>query len=294
MNRLKLGSGEMDGLGWRVGNSFKRDGGFCGAVSHGSVGSLSITSQHCSPVAVTQNSTPTSYGWPTINTSCSNCATFTHVLTSTKRNLLLICSSDPSTMTATIGFEGVCKNQHIEKLANYNDDNIPAVYARTQLCVPVALSSLEDVHTEGETHQRILTIGVSSFYVQQGTRYQRSSANHHSKKEVTWKEEVTTNGKQMLHNKEHPKDCYKVLVDKSLVVATCISDVGNNGFKTIKDAVKDAVGCFFAWPKNQVVLDLKAPPPSIIQMIGENKTAPKLQSKRTNVYVYRDTMKKQA
>ncbi|GKA45854.1 hypothetical protein Tco_0738650 [Tanacetum coccineum] len=87
-----------------------------------------------------------------------------------------------------------------------------------------------------------------------------------------------------------PKDYYKVLVDKSLVDAACIPDVGNNGFKT----VNDAVGGFFAWPKNQVALDPKATPPSTIQMIGENKTAPKLQSKRKNIYVSRDTMQKQA
>ncbi|GJY95320.1 hypothetical protein Tco_0511681 [Tanacetum coccineum] len=99
-----------------------------------------------------------------------------------------------------------------------------------------------------------------------------------------------TDGKQMLHNKELPKDCYKVSVDKSLVDAACIPDVGNNGFKT----VKDAVGGFFAWPKDLVVFDPKATPPSTIQMIGENKTAPKLQSKRKNVYVSRDTMQKQA
>ena len=57
----------------------------------------------------------------------------------------------------------------------------------------------------------------------------------------------------MLHNKELLKDCYKVSVDKSLVDAACIPDVGNNGFKT----VKDAVGGFFAWPKDQVVFDPK-------------------------------------
>ncbi|GJX97561.1 hypothetical protein Tco_0353359 [Tanacetum coccineum] len=51
-----------------------------------------------------------------------------------------------------------------------------------------------------------------------------------------------TDEKQMLHNKELPKDYYKVLVDKSLVDAACIPDVGNNGFKT----VNDAVGGFFA------------------------------------------------
>nr|GEV59246.1 hypothetical protein [Tanacetum cinerariifolium] len=62
-----------------------------------------------------------------------------------------------------------------------------------------------------------------------------------------------TDGKQMLYNKELPEDCYKVFTDKSLVDATCITDVGNNGFKI----VKYAVGSFFAWPKNQVVLDPK-------------------------------------
>ncbi|GJV08964.1 transposase, Ptta/En/Spm, transposase, Tnp1/En/Spm-like protein [Tanacetum coccineum] len=51
-----------------------------------------------------------------------------------------------------------------------------------------------------------------------------------------------TDGKQMLHNKELPKDCYKVSIDTSLVDAACIPDVGNNGFKI----VKDVVGGFFA------------------------------------------------
>ncbi|GJT47203.1 hypothetical protein Tco_0955918 [Tanacetum coccineum] len=54
--------------------------------------------------------------------------------------------------------------------------------------------------------------------------------------------ETRSDGKQMLHNKELPKDCYKVSIDTSLVDAACIPDVGNNGFKT----VKDAVGGFFA------------------------------------------------
>ncbi|GJT27419.1 transposase, Ptta/En/Spm, transposase, Tnp1/En/Spm-like protein [Tanacetum coccineum] len=99
-----------------------------------------------------------------------------------------------------------------------------------------------------------------------------------------------TDGKQMLHNKELPKDCYKVSIDTSLVDAACIPDVGNNGFKT----VKDAVGGFFAWPKDQVVFDPKATPPSTIQMNVENKTAPKLQTKRKNVYVSSDAMQRQA
>ncbi|GKE32637.1 nucleotide-binding alpha-beta plait domain-containing protein, partial [Tanacetum coccineum] len=60
-----------------------------------------------------------------------------------------------------------------------------------------------------------------------------------------------SNGKQMLHNQALPNDCYKVSIDSSLVDAACIPDVGNNRLKT----VKDGVGGFFAWPKNQVVLD---------------------------------------
>ncbi|GJW79888.1 transposase, Ptta/En/Spm, transposase, Tnp1/En/Spm-like protein [Tanacetum coccineum] len=102
--------------------------------------------------------------------------------------------------------------------------------------------------------------------------------------------ETRTDGKQMLHNKGLPKDCYKVSIDTSLVDAACIPDVGNNGFKT----VKDAVGGFFAWPKDQVVFDPKATPPSTIQMNVENKTAPKLHTKRKNVYVSSDAMQRQA
>ncbi|GKE79650.1 hypothetical protein Tco_1545770 [Tanacetum coccineum] len=72
------------------------------------------------------------------------------------------------------------------------------------------------------------------------------------------------------------------------VDATFIPNVGNNGCTT----VLDAVGGFVAWPKNQVVLDPKATPPSTIQMItGENKTAPKVQTKRKNVYVFCNTPK---
>ncbi|GKF74313.1 hypothetical protein Tco_0220645 [Tanacetum coccineum] len=62
-------------------------------------------------------------------------------------------------------------------------------------------------------------------------------------------------------------------IDKSLVAAAFIPDVGSNGCTT----VLDAIGGFVAWPKNQVVLDPKATPPSTIQMITvENKTAPKV------------------
>nr|GEZ20900.1 hypothetical protein [Tanacetum cinerariifolium] len=94
----------------------------------------------------------------------------------------------------------------------------------------------------------------------------------------------------MLHNKKLPKDYYKVSVDTSLVDAACIPDVGNNGFKT----VKDAAGHFFAWSNDQVVFYPKATPPSTIQMNIENKTAPKLQTKRKNVYISSDAMQRQA
>ncbi|GJS31097.1 hypothetical protein Tco_0491717 [Tanacetum coccineum] len=78
----------------------------------------------------------------------------------------------------------------------------------------------------------------------------------------------------MLHNKALPKDCYKVSIDKSLVDAAFIPDVISNSCTTVLDA---------------------ATPPSTIQMItGENKTAPKVQTKRKNVYVSSDAMQKEA
>ncbi|GJZ72094.1 transposase, Ptta/En/Spm, transposase, Tnp1/En/Spm-like protein [Tanacetum coccineum] len=109
---------------------------------------------------------------------------------------------------------------------------------------------------------------------------------------ATFEKEIDTrtDGKQMLHNKELLKDCYKVSIDTYLVDAACILDVGNNGFKT----VKDVVGGFFAWPKDLVVFDPKATPPSTIQMNVENKIAPKLHTKRKNVYVSSDEMQRQA
>ncbi|GJT03847.1 transposase, Ptta/En/Spm, transposase, Tnp1/En/Spm-like protein [Tanacetum coccineum] len=71
----------------------------------------------------------------------------------------------------------------------------------------------------------------------------------------------------------------------------CIPDVGSNGCTT----VLDAVGGFVAWPKNQVVFDQKATPPSTIQMITiKNKTAPKVPIKCKNFYVPSDAMQKEA
>ncbi|GJW26478.1 hypothetical protein Tco_0040289 [Tanacetum coccineum] len=95
-----------------------------------------------------------------------------------------------------------------------------------------------------------------------------------------------SDGKIMLHNKALPKDCYKVSIDKSLVDAAFIPDVGSNGC-TI---VLDAVGGFVAWAKDQV-----ATPPSTIQMITvENKNTPKVPTKRKTFYVSSDAMQKEA
>nr|GEX69349.1 hypothetical protein [Tanacetum cinerariifolium]GEX70333.1 hypothetical protein [Tanacetum cinerariifolium] len=96
-------------------------------------------------------------------------------------------------------------------------------------------------------------------------------------------------GKQMMYNQALPNDCYKVSIDSSLVDAACIADVGNNELKI----VKDDVGGFFAWPKNQVILDEEVTPPTTIQKISDYNYAPKLQLKRKN-YVSRETMQRQA
>nr|GEU88507.1 RNA-directed DNA polymerase, eukaryota [Tanacetum cinerariifolium] len=70
---------------------------------------------------------------------------------------------------------------------------------------------------------------------------------------------------------------------------SCIPDIRNNGLKT----VKDSIGGFFAWLKNQVVLDEEVTPPTTIQKISDYNFAPKLQSKRKN-YVSRETMQREA
>ncbi|GKF86430.1 hypothetical protein Tco_0254257, partial [Tanacetum coccineum] len=44
-----------------------------------------------------------------------------------------------------------------------------------------------------------------------------------------------SDGKIMLHNKSLPKDCYKVSIDKFLVDAAFIPDVGNNGCTRVLD-----------------------------------------------------------
>ncbi|GJR64205.1 hypothetical protein Tco_0010270 [Tanacetum coccineum] len=75
----------------------------------------------------------------------------------------------------------------------------------------------------------------------------------------------------------------------TILDAACIPNVGNKGLQT----VKDGVGGFFAWPKNQVVLDEEVTPPTTIQKISDYNSAPKLQSKRKS-YVSRETMQRQA
>nr|GEX32716.1 hypothetical protein [Tanacetum cinerariifolium] len=55
----------------------------------------------------------------------------------------------------------------------------------------------------------------------------------------------------------------------------------------------DSIGSFFAWPKNQVVLDEEVTPPTTIQKISDNNSAPKLQAKRKN-HVSRETIQRQA
>ncbi|GJU18117.1 hypothetical protein Tco_1146083 [Tanacetum coccineum] len=62
-----------------------------------------------------------------------------------------------------------------------------------------------------------------------------------------------------------------------------------------KENCRSTTSGFVAWPKNQVVFDPKATPPSTIQMITvENKTAPKVPTKRKNFYVSSDAMQKEA
>ncbi|KAL8256253.1 hypothetical protein R6Q59_031320 [Mikania micrantha] len=97
-----------------------------------------------------------------------------------------------------------------------------------------------------------------------------------------------SDGKQMLHGNRLPNDCYKVSIDESLVDAACIPETQINPFKT----VKDALGTFVAWPKNQVIFHEKVTPPTSITNVVENKTSPKLQKKRK--FVSRDYMLKQA
>nr|GEW00596.1 hypothetical protein [Tanacetum cinerariifolium] len=94
---------------------------------------------------------------------------------------------------------------------------------------------------------------------------------------------------EIRYNQALLNNCYKVSIDSSLVDAACIPDVGNNGLKI----VKDGVGGFFAWPKNQVVLGEEVTPATTIQKISDYNSTPKVQSKRKN-YVCCETMQRQA
>ena len=59
-----------------------------------------------------------------------------------------------------------------------------------------------------------------------------------------------TDEKEMIHHKPLPKIYYKVSIQESLVNAACTPNIGNSSFKTFMDAL----GCFTAWPKDQVIL----------------------------------------
>ncbi|GJR87241.1 transposase, Ptta/En/Spm, transposase, Tnp1/En/Spm-like protein [Tanacetum coccineum] len=133
-----------------------------------------------------------------------------------------------------------------------------------------------DASIRKEMQKRETVKSVGAKKTTRSIRKDSSSQDSQSKENVSVLPQ--SDGKIMLHNKALPKDCYKVSIDKSLVDAAFIPDVGSNGCTT----VLDAVGGFVAWPKNQVVLDPK------------NKTAPKVQTKRKNVYVSSDAMQKEA
>ncbi|GJT06875.1 hypothetical protein Tco_0841337 [Tanacetum coccineum] len=74
-----------------------------------------------------------------------------------------------------------------------------------------------------------------------------------------------SDGKIMLHNKSLPKDCYKVSIDKSLVDAAFIPDVGNNGCTTVLVAVVVVVA--MAKESSCLVSKGQKHQPSTIQMI---------------------------
>ncbi|GJR72007.1 hypothetical protein Tco_0084372 [Tanacetum coccineum] len=134
-----------------------------------------------------------------------------------------------------------------------------------------------DASIRKEMQKRETVKSVGAKKTTRSIRKDSSSQDSQSKENVSVLPQGTvykSDGKIMLHNKALPKDCYKVSIDKSLVDAAFIPDVGSNGCTTVLDA---------------------ATPPSTIQMItGENKTAPKVQTKRKNVYVSSDAMQKEA
>ncbi|KAL4568067.1 hypothetical protein LXL04_023668 [Taraxacum kok-saghyz] len=73
----------------------------------------------------------------------------------------------------------------------------------------------------------------------------------------------------------------KVSIEKALVEAAFISDISNNPFKT----VKEVVGGFVAWPKDQVIFiddGEKITPPHTITNVADMK-APRAQKRTTNI-----------
>ncbi|PWA42520.1 C-terminal domain phosphatase-like 3 [Artemisia annua] len=116
-----------------------------GRLSHDfTTGSPSLLSRYSSPIAMTQSSTPTRNS-PTTQALNNNFVTPTHMLANSKRKSHLICYSDPLPTSATMDFA--------------------TARVRSQLCAPVALSSLEDVPAEGDSRQQILLPLTFSFIV---------------------------------------------------------------------------------------------------------------------------------
>ncbi|GJY30059.1 transposase, Ptta/En/Spm, transposase, Tnp1/En/Spm-like protein [Tanacetum coccineum] len=139
----------------------------------------------------------------------------------------------------------------------------------TQLTPPtVSLVGIHPVNSSADEEGKTTVETVKSVGAEKTTRSIRKdylSQDSQSKEKVSVLPQNSTiiaegtvyksDGKIMLHNKALPKDSYKVSIDKSLMDAAFIPDVGNNGCTTVLDAET---------------------PPSTIQMItGENKkTAP--------------------
>ncbi|GJX47728.1 hypothetical protein Tco_0272918 [Tanacetum coccineum] len=69
-----------------------------------------------------------------------------------------------------------------------------------------------------------------------------------------------------------------VELSSQLKVASDVTPMGAYEVDTnsVKCCFKDGVGGFFAWPKNQVVLDEEVTPPTMIQKISDYNSAPKL------------------
>ncbi|GJU92365.1 hypothetical protein Tco_1304788 [Tanacetum coccineum] len=87
-----------------------------------------------------------------------------------------------------------------------------------------------------------------------------------------------SDGKIMLHNKALPKDCYKVSIDKSLVDAAFIPDVGSNGCTT---SFLDCIGVLLHGQRIKLFWIQRQNTTSTIHMItGGTKLTLKYKTKR--------------